>query len=171
MMKNIVRINIVREYPINKDNFILSVDGTYGITAGENDFWKSCKRLLSTWGFKILNYKIGLVETPYGKSGLNMCFSTSQKVVLLALYLKMKEPDKEFYLNMTEVSGDMYDELFSAVKGYSNIVLVTKALVGEKVDETIGFFVNDCYVKNYHNLCAFYSDIHKNRGVHNENRI
>ena len=111
------------------------------MTYKEDKFWESCKDLLSEWGFKILEIDSGLIETPYGKSGLKMCFSTSQKAILLALFLKYKNPDKEYFLNMTEVAFNMYGQLFDAVKD-SNITLVTKVPVDSRLDERFNYVIN-----------------------------
>ena len=140
-MKCVIKIHYVKNYP-ECDNFILSVDGHYcQITYKEDEFWESCKDLLSEWGFKILEMDSGLIETPYGKSGLKMCFSTSQKAILLALFLKYKNPDKEYFLNMTEVAFNMYGQLFDAVKD-SNITLVTKVPVDSHLDGRFDYVIN-----------------------------
>ena len=80
---------------------------------------------MAPWGISIIDASIGLVDTPYGKSGFTMCFSTSQKAVLVAAYLKAKRSDEELELNMTEVAPDMYDQLFEVAKD-SNITLITQ---------------------------------------------
>ncbi len=130
-MSKTVKIQLVKKYPENKENFILCVDFFYHNLSGQRDFFEKCSEILREWGIEILNPDIGLVNTPYGKSGLNLCFSTSQKAVLVAEFIKYKFPEQLYYLNMTEVAEDMYERLFLSVADYPHIVLVTKVLLGD----------------------------------------
>ena len=106
-MKNVVKIDYVKNYP-KDDNFILSVDCYFCAVLNEQKFLASAGELMAPWGISIIDDSIGLVDTPYGKSGFTMCFSTSQKAVLVAAYLKAKKPDEEFQLNFTEVASDLF---------------------------------------------------------------
>lgn len=121
-MENLVKIDYVKEYP-KDDNFILSVDGYFCAVLNEQKFLASAGDIMAPWGIYITDDSIGLVDTPYGKSGFTMCFSTSQKAVLVAAYLKAKKPDEEFLLNFTEVAPDLHEQLFEVAKD-SNITLI-----------------------------------------------
>ena len=144
-MKSVVKIDYVKYYP-KDDNFILSVDGYFYALIDERKFLASAGELMAPWGISILDDSIGIVDTPYGKSGWNLCFSTSQKAVLVAAYLKEKEPNKEYQLNMTEVASNMFEQLFEAAKD-SNITLITKVWIGDYLDEKFDYVINGLDIK------------------------
>ena len=120
-MKEVVKIDYVKEYP-KDENFILSVDCYYYAVLNEQKFLATAGDLMAPWGISILDASIGLVETPYGKSGWTMCFSTSQKAVLVAAYLKATRPDEEIQLNMTEVAPDLHEQLFEVIKSKEALI-------------------------------------------------
>ena len=145
-MTNVVKIDYVKNYP-KDDNFILSVDCYFCAVLNEQKFLASAGDLMAPWGISIIDASIGLVDTPYGKSGFTMCFSTSQKAVLVAAYLKAKRSDEELELNMTEVAPDMYDQLFEVAKD-SNITLITQIWDNYHLNKKFNFVINGLPINN-----------------------
>lgn len=145
-MKNVVKIDYVKNYP-KDDNFILSVDCYFCAVLNEQKFLASAGELMAPWGISIIDDSIGLVDTPYGKSGFTMCFSTSQKAVLVAAYLKAKKPDEEFQLNFTEVASDLHEQLFEVAKD-SNITLITMVWEDYHLNKKFNFVINGLPINN-----------------------
>ncbi len=145
-MTNVVKINYVKNYP-KDDNFILSVDCYFCAVLNEQKFLASAGDLMAPWGIYITDDSIGLVDTPYGKSGWNLCFSTSQKAVLVAAYLKAVKSDESFLLNMTEVAPDLYEQLFEVAKD-SNITLVTEIWDEYHLNKKFNFIINGLPINN-----------------------
>lgn len=145
-MKNVVKIDYVKNYP-KDDNFILSVDSYFCAVLNEQKFLASAGELMAPWGISIIDDLIGLVDTPYGKSGFTMCFSTSQKAVLVAAYLKAKKPDEEFQLNFTEVASDLHEQLFEVAKD-SNITLITMVWEDYHLNKKFNFVINGLPINN-----------------------
>ena len=145
-MENVVKIDYVKDYP-KDDNFILSVDCYYCAVLNEQKFLASAGDLMAPWGISILDASIGLVDTPYGKSGFTMCFSTSQKAVLVAAYLKAVKSDEEFQLNFTEVAPDLHNQLFEVVKD-SNITLITQVWYEYHLNKNFNFIINGLPINN-----------------------
>lgn len=145
-MKNVVKIDYVKNYP-KDDNFILSVDSYFCTVLNEQKFLASAGELMAPWGISIIDDSIGLVDTPYGKSGFTMCFSTSQKAVLVAAYLKAKKPDEEFQLNFTEVASDLHEQLFEVAKD-SNITLITMVWEDYHLNKKFNFVINGLPINN-----------------------
>ena len=145
-MTNVVKIDYVKNYP-NDDNFILSVDCYFCAVLNEQKFLASAGELMAPWGISIIDDSIGLVDTPYGKSGFTMCFSTSQKAVLVAAYLKAKKPDEEFQLNFTEVASDLHEQLFEVAKD-SNITLITMVWEDYHLNKKFNFVINGLPINN-----------------------
>lgn len=145
-MTNVVKIDYVKNYP-KDDNFILSVDGYFCAVLNEQKFLASAGDLMAPWGISILDASAGLVDTPYGKSGFAMCFSTSQKAVLVAAYLKAVKSDEEFQLNFTEVAPDLHNQLFEVVKD-SNITLITQVWYKYHLNKKFNFIINGLPINN-----------------------
>lgn len=145
-MENVVKIDYVKDYP-KDDNFILSVDCYYCAVLNEQKFLASAGDIMVPWGISIIDDSIGLVDTPYGKSGFTMCFSTSQKAVLVAAYLKAVKPDEEFQLNFTEVAPDLHNQLFEVAKD-SNITLVTEIWDEYHLNKNFNFIINGLPINN-----------------------
>ncbi len=145
-MKNVVKIDYVKNYP-KDDNFILSVDCYFCAVLNEQKFLASAGELMAPWGISIIDDSIGLVDTPYGKSGFTMCFSTSQKAVLVAAYLKAKKPDEEFQLNFTEIASDLHEQLFEVAKD-SNITLITMVWEDYHLNKKFNFVINGLPINN-----------------------
>ncbi len=145
-MKNVVKIDYVKNYP-KDDNFILSVDCYFCAVLNEQKFLASAGELMAPWGISIIDDSIGLVDTPYGKSGFTMCFSTSQKAVLVAAYLKAKKPDEEFQLNFTEAASDLHEQLFEVAKD-SNITLITMVWEDYHLNKKFNFVINGLPINN-----------------------